>query len=115
MKMGFVTQIKPGTYHGTFAAVTRSLHQDYGEGARWDFRIDQGESGGAIVSRTTKDVASKKNTCGQFWKMVSGLSFEAAIKHDTDEWLGVPGAIVVEKAPSGDSVRVVKFTRDDAK
>ena len=114
MKMKRVLQTEPGTYQGSFAGVTETSHSDYGSGVRWDFQIDEGKYSGAIVSRTTKDVASTSNTCGKFWEMVSGLSLEAAIKCDTDEWVGDAGTIVVERSPSGDSVRVARFERDDA-
>ena len=115
MRMQMYTQIKPGTYRGHFKGVTRTLHEEYGDGVRWDFAIDDKKSGEVFVSRTTKAVASQKNSCGKFFEMVSGLLLKAAIGHDTDEWLGTAGTILVESAPSGDGVRVAQFIRDDAK
>ncbi len=115
MKMAFIIQIPPGTYHAVFAGVKPTSHKEYGSGVRWEFRIDDGEYSGAVVSRTTKDVASKRNSCGKFFGMVTGLSFKAAIKHDTDEFVGCVGKIVVERPPSGEGVRVVEFVRQDAK
>ena len=115
MKMGFITQVPPGTYLAVFMGVKPTTHKEYGSGVRWDFRIDDGEHAGAIIGRTTKDVASKKNSCGKFFEMVSGLSFKTAIKHDTDEFVGNVGTIVVERQPSGEGVRVVEFVRQDAK
>ena len=64
------------------------------------------------MSRTTKDEASVNNACGKFWTMISGLSLEDAITHDTDEWIGDGGMIVVEDSPSGEGVRVAQFIRD---
>lgn len=115
MKMGFITQVPPGTYPAVFAGVKPTTHKEYGSGVRWDFRITDGEHAGAIVGRTTKDVASKKNSCGKFFEMVSGLAFKAAIQNDTDEFVGNVGTIVVERPPSGEGVRVVEFVREDAK
>ena len=73
-----------------------------------------GAYAGATVCRTTKAVASNGNTCGKFWEMVSGVDLDEAIKHDTDEWSGASGTIVIERSPEGDSTRVVRFVRDDS-
>ena len=113
MKMSLLPNVEPGRYHGTFAGVTETSHPEYGPGARWDFEIDDGEHAGATVCRTTKTVASKSNTCGNFWEMVSAMPLDDAINRDTDEWVGTPGTIVVERSPAGDSMRVVEFLRDD--
>jgi hypothetical protein len=108
MKMNLVQNVEPGTYHGSFEGVAITSHEEYGPGVRWNFRIDEG---GALVSRTTKGEASPRNTCGKFWEMVSGLPLEDAITHDSDEWIGHTGEIVVENSPSGDGVRVAQFTK----
>ena len=113
MKMTIAPQVTPGTYDATFEGVSQTSHKEYGSGARWDFRIHGGDYSGSIVCRTTKDVASKNNSCGKFCETVSGLSLEDAIKEDSDDWLGVAGTIVVEQIPSG-SVRVARFERDDS-
>ena len=112
MKISQVPEIEPGTYHGKFVRVAETTHDEYGPGARWDFEIDEGPYAGAIVSRTTKPVASNRNTCGAFCEMVAALPVEAAIQHDTDNWVGVRGTVVVERSPSSDAVRVAQFTRD---
>lgn len=114
MKMQTQTAVPPGTYHGVFAGLVNTEHPDYGPGLQWLFEIDQGEFSGKTVRRTTDCVAKKTNKCGTFWEMVSGLPFEEAKEHDSDEWLGDAGTIVVERAPSGDGVRVARYTRDDA-
>ena len=115
MRMQLYTQIEPGTYRGHFKGVTQTLHEEYGDGVRWDFTINDKNMGEVSVSRTTKAVASNRNSCGKFLEMVSGLILKAAINHNTDEWLGTAGTILVESAPSGDGVRVAQFIRDDAK
>ena len=115
MRMKTRPGVRPGTYHGFFSDAAPTSHDDYGPGIRWDFQIDEGTCAGATVSRTTKDIASPANTCGKFWQMVSGLDFEAAAQCDTEEWTGATGTIEVEQSPSGDSVRVATFIRDDAK
>ena len=114
MKMGLLLQVPPGTYHATFADVTKSSHEEYGPGVRWDFRLDNdnGDYSGVIVCRTTKDIASENNSCGKFLEMVSGMSLVDAVQYDTSEWLDVGGSVIVEKAPSGDGVRVAEFVRD---
>ena len=114
MKMRTQTRVPPGTYHGTFAGLADTEHQEYGPGLQWMFEIDQGEFAGKTVRRTTDSVATKTNLCGSFWEMVSGLPFQEAKEHDSDDWLGHTGTIVVERSPSGDGVRVGQFTRDDA-
>ena len=112
MKIPHAPEVEPGSYHGKLVHVAETTHEEYGPGARWEFEIDEGEYARAIVSRTTKRVASKRNTCGAFCKMVAGVPIETAIQHDTEHWLGVCGTIVVESSPSGDGVRVARFVRD---
>jgi hypothetical protein len=43
--------------------------------------------------------------------MVSGMPLSIAIEQDTDEWSGQPGTIVVERSPSGETIRVARFIR----
>jgi hypothetical protein len=114
MKMGFVDHLTPGSYQATFDGVEPTLHDDYGSGVRWKFRIDEGEHAGVLVGRTTKDVATAKNSCGRFLAMVAGCSVHEAAEHDTDDLVGVSGTIVVEQSPSGQGVRVGEFVRDDS-
>ncbi|NLS93189.1 MAG: hypothetical protein GXX96_13620 [Planctomycetaceae bacterium] len=111
--MGFTVQVPPGTYHAIVVGKTPTAHDKYGTGIRWDFQIDKGEHAGAIVSRTTKDVASPKPPAADFWEMVYGLSSEVAIQQDTVHWIGDAGTIVVEPAPSRKGVCVTKFTLDE--
>ena len=115
MRMQMYTQIKPGRYPGRFRDVTDSLHEEYGEGVRWNFDISDKTHGEIPVSRVTKAIASHKNSCGKFWEMVSGLSLEAAIEHDTEEWSNTAGIVILEEMPIGDGVRVAQFIRDDNK
>ena len=114
MKMQTHTTVPPGTYHGVFAGLADTEHQDYGPGLQWRFEIDQGEFAGKTVCRTTGFAATNSNKCGTFWEMVSGLSLLEAKEHDSDEWLGDSGTIGVEQSVSSASVRVARFTRDDA-
>ena len=115
MKIRILPKVEPGAYQGKFLGTTETSHDDYGDGARWDFEIVDGKYAGATVSRTTKTVASGQNSCGAFCEMVSGLPLEAAAEHDIDEWSGQLGTIVVEPSPAGDGVRVASFSRDDAR
>jgi len=114
MKMTRGTNVPPGKYRATFKDARETTHAKYGPGACWTFVLGDGEHAGATVCRTTKTVATKSNTCGRFWEMVSGLPLDDAIKYDTDEWVNTPGMIVLEDAPEGDSMRVVEFVRDDS-
>lgn len=114
MKINHLAEIEPGTYRGKHLRVVETSHDEYGPGLRWDFEIDEGGHVGALVSRTTKSVASKRNTCGAFCEMLSGLPIEIAIERDTDEWQGVCGSIVIERSPSGEGVRVAQFVRDSS-
>ena len=113
MKIKSLPQVEPGDYHGTFLGAAPTSHKDYGAGIKWDFRIDDGFHAGAIVRRTTGDTASAKNTCARFAEMVSGFRLQDAVTFDTDDWIGVTGKITVEHSPSGESMRVAKFVRDD--
>ena len=66
MKMGFSFQVPTGSYQATFEGVEATSHDEYGPGIRWRFRIEEGEHAGQFVSRTTKDVATLNNLCGDF-------------------------------------------------
>ena len=112
MKMDFAPQVPAGMYPGSFDGVEETNHEEYGEGARWDFVIEGGEYDGVTVSRTTKAKATKKNSCGKFFMAVSGLPLDEAVAHDTDDFVGAGGNVIVEDSPSGESTRVVTFVRD---
>jgi len=112
MRIHLLPIVEPGTYHGRFLGAKQAYHDEFGAGIRWDWKIDQGEYAGATVSRTTQDVASAKNACGQFLELVSGLTLDSAVMYDTDEWIGQTGAVVVEASPTGEGVRVASFTSD---
>ena len=114
MKMSFATQIPPGRHKAEFVDVTPTDHPEYGPGLRWDFRITDGKHAGVIVSRTTNDVATANNSCGKFFAMVMGLDLKDAAQADTDEAIGCVGKVAVERAPSGNGIRVAKFTRENA-
>ena len=107
MKINQIPEVDPGSYPGKLVAVAETIHEQYGPGLRWDFELDIG----GIVSRTTKPDASNSNTCGAFCQMVSGLPLDEAIQSDTEDWVGVCGEILVENSPSGNGVRVARFTR----
>lgn len=101
MKVKAVVQVPAGQHVGEFAGCETTEHKEYGPGLLWSFKVTKGKWTGQKVGRTTTDKASKKNNAGKFLTMLTGLSFENAIKADTDDFIGTECRLIVAETDSG--------------
>jgi hypothetical protein len=93
-------------YRATFVQVVKTTHPEYGDGARFDFKVKGGEHDGRIASRTTKMTPSSKNTCGKIMAGILGRAIAPGEKVSLVPYVGREFTIVVGAAPSGTGTRV---------
>ncbi len=95
-----------GIYRATFVGVVMTTHPDYGDGARFDFRVKGGEHDGKTASRTTKRTPSAKNSCGRIMSGLLGTAMKPGEKVSLAACVGRDFTIVVANAPSGTATRI---------
>lgn len=95
-----------GIYKATFAGVTKTHHEEYGPGARFDFKVVGGEHDGKIASRTCKPTATAGNATGKLMQGILGASAKPGEKVNVAAYVGKTYTIVVGLAKNGTSTRV---------
>jgi hypothetical protein len=95
-----------GIYKASFAGVEPTTHDEYGEGARWEFKVSAGEHEGKVSSRTTKRVPGANNLCGRFMAAVIGRQMARGEQVNLAPYVGRIYTIVVADAPNGKGTRV---------
>ena len=98
--VGGTDGVPPGAYKASFAGVERTLHNEYGEGLRFDWKIASGEHAGKTVSRTCRPQPTATNNTG---KLIAGLRGE---KLSLAIYIGREYTIVVGLGANGTSTRV---------
>jgi hypothetical protein len=96
----------PGIYKATFAGVTKTTHEEYGAGARFDFKVVGGEHDGKIASRTCKPTATAGNATGKLMQGLVGASAKPGEKVNVAAFIGKTYTIVVGLAKNGTRPRV---------
>jgi hypothetical protein len=95
-----------GIYRATFAGVVKTTHPEFGDGARFDFKVKGGEHDGKTASRTTKTTPSAKNTCGKIMAGLLGAPMKPGERVSLAPCIGRDYTVVVAAAPSGTATRV---------
>jgi hypothetical protein len=95
-----------GLYKATFEGVTKTHHEEYGDGARFDFKIVGGEHAGRTASRTCKPQPSPKNATGRLMQGIVGAAAKPGEKVSLATFIGKTYTIVVGLAANGTSTRV---------
>jgi hypothetical protein len=96
----------PGIYKAAFAGVTKTHHEEFGAGAKFDFRVVGGEHDGKIASRTCKPTATAANATGKLMQGLVGSSAKPGEKVNVAAFIGRTYTIVVGLAKNGTSTRV---------
>ena len=95
-----------GIYKAEFLGVKKTEHDEYGLGARFDFKVTGGEHVGKIASRTTKPTPSAKNVCGKLMSGILGRAMAPGEKVNLAPFIGKTFTIIVGLAQNGQSTRV---------
>lgn len=102
--------VSPGTYTALFQGL-EAVHNEYGDGLKWPFRIVGGEFDGCIVCRTTGIKPSINNVCGDMLCGVSGQPLSAGVEINLAPFVGQKYIIVVQQGKNGGSTRVEGVTK----
>jgi hypothetical protein len=95
-----------GIYKATFVGVVKTNHPEYGDGARFDFKVVGGEHDGRIASRTCKPQPTAKNATGRLMAGLIGAAAKPGEKVSLAAFIGKTYTIVVGQAQNGTSTRV---------
>jgi hypothetical protein len=95
-----------GIYTATFQGVTKTHHEEYGDGARFDWKIVGGEHDGRLASRTCKPQPTAKNATGRLMAGLVGGATKPGEKVSLAAFVGKTYTIVVAVASNGTSTRV---------
>jgi hypothetical protein len=95
-----------GLYKAEFLGVQKTEHEQYGAGARFDFKVVGGEHDGKIASRTCKPTPSPKNVTGKLMAGLLGGAMKPGEKVSLASCIGKVFTIVVGTAANGESTRV---------
>jgi len=104
--VGGSDSVPPGAYKATFLGVERTLHPEYGDGLRFDWKITGGEHAGKIISRTCKPTPTASNQTGKLLAGLRGEQLKAGEKLSLASYIGREYTIVVGIAANGTSTRV---------
>lgn len=95
-----------GIYRAEFLGVVKTSHDEYGDGARFDFKVIGGEHAGKIASRTSKPTPSAKNVCGKLMAGIIGRAMAPGERVNLAPFIGKVFTIVVGPTQNGQSTRV---------
>lgn len=96
----------PGIYRATFQGVVKTTHPEFGDGARFDWKVVGGEHDGRTASRTCKPTPSSKNVTGALMAGLLGSQMKPGQKVSLAPCVGKAYTIVVGLAKNGTSTRV---------
>lgn len=96
----------PAIYKAVFQGVVKTTHPEYGDGARFDWKVVGGEHDGRVASRTCKPTPSSKNVTGKLMAGLLGGSMKPGEKVSLASCVGKVYTIVVGLAQNGTSTRV---------
>ena len=95
--VGGADGVPAGVYKASFVGVERTLHPEFGEGLRFDFKVASGEHAGKTVSRTCRPQPTAINVTEQL---------RAGEKLSLASCIGREYTIVVGVGANGTSTRV---------
>ncbi len=95
-----------GFYRATFSGVTKTHHEEYGAGARFDFKVIDGEHAGKTASRTCKPTPTANNATGKLMQSLLGSAAKPGEKVSLAGCVGKTYMIQVSLAKNGTSTRV---------
>ena len=95
-----------GIYKAVFVGVTKTEHPEYGQGVRFDFKVQGGEHAGKIASRTGKPQPTAKNSTGRLMAGLLGGPIKPGERVSLAGCVGKVFTIVVGTAQNGTSTRV---------
>jgi hypothetical protein len=96
----------PGIYRAEFLGVVKTTHEQYGDGARFDWRIIGGEHDGRTTSRTCKPIPTAKNNTGKLMAGLLGGSMKPGETVSLASCIGKHYTVVVGLAQNGETTRV---------
>ena len=104
----FVVGGADGVPAGVYKAscVERTLHPEFGEGLRFDFKVASGEHAGKTVSRTCRPQPTAINVTGKLIAGLRGEQLRAGEKLSLASCIGREYTIVVGVGANGTSTRV---------
>jgi hypothetical protein len=95
-----------GIYKAQFIGVEKTNHPEYGDGARFDWKVVGGEHDGKTASRTCKPTPSSKNVTGKLMAGLLGGAMKPGEKVSLASCVGKTYTIVVGLAQNGTSTGV---------
>lgn len=104
------TSVPVGTYVATLDAISRSYHEEFGEGVRFSWRIIEGPSAGMLVSRTCGIRPNATNAAGRLMSQVMGRPIAPGETVSLATRVGRTYSIVVGVGGKGGSTRVESCT-----
>jgi len=104
--VGGADAVPPGVYKASFVGVERTLHPEYGEGLRFDWKVASGEHAGKTVSRTCRPQPTASNVTGKLIAGLRGEQLRAGEKLSLASCIGREYTIVVGVGANGTSTRV---------
>jgi hypothetical protein len=98
-----------GTYQAEFvgAEAREPLEgSGYGPGLEWQFRVVDGLHAGKIISRTTSQEPTTKNSCGRILVQLTGAAVGVGSEVDLAAYVGRRYTVLVEPNRTGQGTRV---------
>ena len=108
------SSVPPGLYRATFERAEEFVHEEHGPGAKWVFRVCDGEHSGEEASRITGPEPKPKNACGRMVGWLSGESPSVGLKLDYEACVGREYMLVIEDSPGGNGTRIATVMPRDA-
>lgn len=104
--VGGADGVPPGIYKALFVGVEKTLHPEYGEGLRFDWKISSGEHSGKGVSRTCRPQPTATNVTGKLIAGLRGEQLRSGERLSLANFINREYTIVVGTGANGTSSRV---------
>ena len=95
-----------GNYKAEFVGVEPTVHEEYGEGLRWSWKVTEGPQAGVIASRTTSPKPTTGNAAGKLIAAMTGSTLAGGQKASVRDCIGKTFLIQVAATKSGSGTRV---------
>lgn len=96
----------PGNYRATFDGVETTVHEEYGDGLRWRWKVIDGPQAGVIATRTTSPKPTTGNAAGKLIAAMTGATLAGGQKASVRDCVGKTFVIQVAATKSGTGTRV---------
>ena len=98
--------VPAGFYRAKFETVEETLHDEYGAGLKFVFKVVDGEQKDGMATRITSPAPTPKNAAGRMIAGITGTALVPGAKIDLAPYVGKTYLLQVEAVANGNGTRI---------